>query len=68
MRFHSLFAGMDIDGFDASFALHVTAPVKLAVASLINCGLLRIVAAAAAKQPATVDPRRSSVAKSALGT
>jgi hypothetical protein len=58
---------MHVDALAASAALHVTAPVKLAVAPLVECTLLGVVAPATTEKIAAVDAGRGSVAGPAAG-
>lgn len=61
-----LLAGMDVNGLHASLAIDEAAPVELAVASLFDCDLLRVVSSTAAHEVAAVRAVRGAVADPAL--
>jgi hypothetical protein len=63
-----LLAGVNVDSFDASLALDVTAPVEFALATLFDRRLERVVTSSAAHEIAAVHPGRRPIARPAVST
>ncbi len=59
---------MNVDRLDAGFALDVTAPVELALATLLDRSLERVVAPSATHEIAAVHAGRRPVARPAVST
>lgn len=61
-----LFTSVLLDNFFARLAAHVATPLELAVASLLDDNLLRVIAATATEDRAAVQSGRRSIALSAM--
>ena len=59
---------MDVDGFDASFAFDVTAPVEFALAAFFDRRFVSVVTSAAAHQIAAVHSSGCPVARPSISS
>jgi hypothetical protein len=59
---------VNVDSFDASLALDVTAPVEFALATLFDRRLERVVTSSAAHEITSVHSGRCTVARPAVST
>lgn len=59
---------MDVDGFDASFAFDVTAPVEFALAAFFDRRFVSVVTSAAAHQIAAVHSGGCPVARPSISS
>lgn len=58
---------MHVNGFHTSLAINIAAPVKLAVASLLDSDFLGVIATAAAHQVTAIHAVGCAITRSTLG-